>query len=207
MGADQWPALGRGLLGPQRYRQGRRHQANHAVPQPKSRASWRSRLPPSLSGRSGVSSVRPAPAGGRRDPPVRPLGVQRRRCRAGHGLLHSRRVSTLPAPVHAFQQMLVENGVMLRNYWCSVSGKEQEKRFRSRLTDPMRRWSFRPPIWITDPLGGPQPGPRTRCSHAPIFQETSGAWSRPKTRRARASTYAGVLPRGRTIAGGTSSHS
>ena len=38
-----------------------------------------------------------------------------------------------------FEQMLAEDGIMLRKYWFSVSGKEQEKRFRSRMTDPMRR--------------------------------------------------------------------
>ena len=43
-----------------------------------------------------------------------------------------------------FEQMLIEDGVMLRKYWFSVSGKEQEKRFRSRLTDPMRRWKLSP---------------------------------------------------------------
>ena len=43
-----------------------------------------------------------------------------------------------------FEQMLMEDGVMLRKYWFSVSGKEQEKRFHSRLTDPMRRWKLSP---------------------------------------------------------------
>jgi polyphosphate kinase len=43
-----------------------------------------------------------------------------------------------------FEQLLVEDGIMLRKYWFSVSGREQEKRFRSRLTDPMRRWKLSP---------------------------------------------------------------
>jgi len=43
-----------------------------------------------------------------------------------------------------FEQMLMEDGIMLRKYWFSVSGKEQERRFRSRLTDPMRRWKLSP---------------------------------------------------------------
>ena len=42
------------------------------------------------------------------------------------------------------EQMLIEDGIMLRKYWFSVSGKEQEQRFRSRLTDPMRRWKLSP---------------------------------------------------------------
>lgn len=43
-----------------------------------------------------------------------------------------------------FEQMLIDDGILLRKYWFSVSDKEQEKRFRSRLTDPMRRWKLSP---------------------------------------------------------------
>ncbi|RRD07404.1 polyphosphate kinase 2 [Arachnia propionica] len=43
-----------------------------------------------------------------------------------------------------FEQMLIEDGILLRKYWFSVSDKEQEKRFRSRMTDPMRRWKLSP---------------------------------------------------------------
>lgn len=43
-----------------------------------------------------------------------------------------------------FEQMLMEDGIMLRKYWFSVSGKEQDRRFRLRLTDPMRRWKLSP---------------------------------------------------------------
>ncbi len=43
-----------------------------------------------------------------------------------------------------FERMLVEDGVLLRKYWFSVSDAEQEKRFRSRLDDPMRRWKLSP---------------------------------------------------------------
>ena len=43
-----------------------------------------------------------------------------------------------------FEQMLMEDGIMLRKYWFSVSGKEQQRRFHSRLTDPMRRWKLSP---------------------------------------------------------------
>ena len=40
--------------------------------------------------------------------------------------------------------MLVDDGIMLRKYWFSVSDQEQEARFKSRLTDPMRRWKLSP---------------------------------------------------------------
>ena len=43
-----------------------------------------------------------------------------------------------------FERMLVEDGILLRKYWFSVSDSEQERRFRSRLSDPMRRWKFSP---------------------------------------------------------------
>ena len=43
-----------------------------------------------------------------------------------------------------FERMLIDDGIMLRKYWFSVSDKEQEKRFRSRLTDPMRQWKLSP---------------------------------------------------------------
>src|SRR3954453_9871360 len=38
-----------------------------------------------------------------------------------------------------FERMLVEDGILLRKYWFSVSDEEQERRFESRLHDPMRR--------------------------------------------------------------------
>ncbi len=43
-----------------------------------------------------------------------------------------------------FERMLIDDGILLRKYWFSVSDKEQEKRFRSRMTDPMRRWKLSP---------------------------------------------------------------
>lgn len=43
-----------------------------------------------------------------------------------------------------FEQMLIDDGILLRKYWFSVSDREQEKRFKSRLTDPMRRWKLSP---------------------------------------------------------------
>ena len=43
-----------------------------------------------------------------------------------------------------FERMLIEDGIMLRKYWFSVSDDEQERRFRSRMTDPMRRWKLSP---------------------------------------------------------------
>ncbi|MEU4428598.1 polyphosphate kinase 2 [Actinoplanes sp. NPDC024001] len=43
-----------------------------------------------------------------------------------------------------FERLLVEDGILLRKYWFSVSDHEQERRFRARLKDPMRRWKLSP---------------------------------------------------------------
>ena len=43
-----------------------------------------------------------------------------------------------------FERALVEEGILLLKYWFSVSDVEQEKRFRSRNDDPMRRWKLSP---------------------------------------------------------------
>src|SRR5215217_122944 len=43
-----------------------------------------------------------------------------------------------------FERLLIEDGVLLRKYWFSVSDAEQERRFASRLQDPMRRWKLSP---------------------------------------------------------------
>ena len=42
------------------------------------------------------------------------------------------------------ERMLVEDGILLRKYWFSVSDAEQQRRFESRLTDPLRRWKLSP---------------------------------------------------------------
>lgn len=43
-----------------------------------------------------------------------------------------------------FEQMLIEDGIILRKYWFSVSDDEQLRRFKSRLNDPVRRWKLSP---------------------------------------------------------------
>ena len=43
-----------------------------------------------------------------------------------------------------FEQMLVDDGIMLRKYWFSVSDREQLRRFKSRHGDPLRRWKLSP---------------------------------------------------------------
>ncbi|MBV9794757.1 MAG: polyphosphate kinase 2 [Actinobacteria bacterium] len=43
-----------------------------------------------------------------------------------------------------FERLLVEGGIRLRKYWFSVSDEEQQRRFESRLDDPLRRWKLSP---------------------------------------------------------------
>jgi polyphosphate kinase len=43
-----------------------------------------------------------------------------------------------------FEQMLIDDGILLRKYWFSVSDSEQLRRFRSRLHDPVRQWKLSP---------------------------------------------------------------
>jgi polyphosphate kinase 2 len=43
-----------------------------------------------------------------------------------------------------FEQMLIDDGILLRKYWFSVSEDEQLKRFKARLNDPLRRWKLSP---------------------------------------------------------------
>jgi polyphosphate kinase 2 len=43
-----------------------------------------------------------------------------------------------------FERLLIEDGILLRKYWFSVSDDEQLRRFRSRLDDPLRRWKLSP---------------------------------------------------------------
>ena len=43
-----------------------------------------------------------------------------------------------------FENMLQDDGIILRKYWFSVSDAEQLRRFRARLNDPVRQWKLSP---------------------------------------------------------------
>jgi len=43
-----------------------------------------------------------------------------------------------------FEEMLVRSGVYLLKYWFSVNDAEQEKRFRERMQNPIKRWKLSP---------------------------------------------------------------
>lgn len=44
------------------------------------------------------------------------------------------------APV--FEQLLVDDGILLFKYWLTVDQSEQEERFAERLQDPLKRWKL-----------------------------------------------------------------
>jgi len=41
-----------------------------------------------------------------------------------------------------FEQMLIDDGILLRKYWFSVSEDEQLRRFKARRSDPVRQWKL-----------------------------------------------------------------
>jgi len=43
-----------------------------------------------------------------------------------------------------FERMLVRSGTIVLKYWFSVSDEEQEKRFKNRISNPLKRWKFSP---------------------------------------------------------------
>ena len=43
-----------------------------------------------------------------------------------------------------FERMLVRSGTIVLKYWFSVSDEEQEIRFKSRISNPLKRWKFSP---------------------------------------------------------------
>jgi polyphosphate kinase 2 len=41
-----------------------------------------------------------------------------------------------------FEKQMVENNIILVKFWLEVSNKEQERRFRARIDDPLRQWKL-----------------------------------------------------------------
>ena len=46
------------------------------------------------------------------------------------------------API--FEQMLIDDGILLFKYWLTVDQAEQEERFAERLSEPLKRWKLSP---------------------------------------------------------------
>ena len=43
-----------------------------------------------------------------------------------------------------FEQILVQDGILLLKYWFSINDDEQEKRFQERIDNKERRWKMSP---------------------------------------------------------------
>ena len=43
-----------------------------------------------------------------------------------------------------FEEMLIKSGIILIKYWFSVSDDEQERRFKERIDNPIKRWKLSP---------------------------------------------------------------
>src|SRR6476620_1617756 len=41
-----------------------------------------------------------------------------------------------------FEQQMIEGGIILIKFWLEVSNKEQERRFKARIDDPLRQWKL-----------------------------------------------------------------
>jgi polyphosphate kinase 2 len=70
-----------------------------------------------------------------------------------------------------FERLLVEDGILLRKYWFSVSDAEQERRFRARLEDPMRR-----PLDGTGRAAADRSRSRGQCRARRPAAEDLGGW-------------------------------
>lgn len=42
------------------------------------------------------------------------------------------------------EKFVIESGIILIKYWLEVSNKEQERRFKARIDDPVRQWKLSP---------------------------------------------------------------
>ncbi|MFH5250401.1 polyphosphate kinase 2 [Burkholderia semiarida] len=46
--------------------------------------------------------------------------------------------------VPEFEKMLVRSGIQIVKYWFSITDREQEMRFQSRIEDPLKQWKLSP---------------------------------------------------------------
>jgi polyphosphate kinase 2 len=60
------------------------------------------------------------------------------------GYASDKEVERFLANVPKFENWLVESGVILVKLWLEVGMKEQDRRFRARIEDPLRQWKLSP---------------------------------------------------------------
>jgi polyphosphate kinase 2 len=60
------------------------------------------------------------------------------------GYASAAQVDAFLKAVPTFEQLLVDDGILLFKYWLAADQDEQEQRLRERLDDPMKRWKLSP---------------------------------------------------------------
>lgn len=60
------------------------------------------------------------------------------------GFATEQQVAQFLAQVPTFENMLVDDGILLFKYWLCCDQEQQEKRFAERLKDPLKRWKISP---------------------------------------------------------------
>ncbi|WEK45310.1 MAG: polyphosphate kinase 2 [Candidatus Andeanibacterium colombiense] len=60
------------------------------------------------------------------------------------GFASDAQIAKFLGQVPAFEQQLVDDGILLFKYWLACDQKEQEKRLADRFEDPLKRWKLSP---------------------------------------------------------------
>jgi len=60
------------------------------------------------------------------------------------GFCNDTQYNKFMAQVPEFEHMLYEDGTVIIKFWFSISKDEQLRRFKSRLSTPLKRWKFSP---------------------------------------------------------------
>lgn len=60
------------------------------------------------------------------------------------GYASAEQVEAFLKAVPAFEQLLVDDGILLFKYWLAADQAQQEARLRERLEDPLKRWKLSP---------------------------------------------------------------
>lgn len=60
------------------------------------------------------------------------------------GFCNSDQYERFMQQVPEFEHMLYESGTKIIKFWFSVSAKEQDRRFKRRLKNPLKKWKFSP---------------------------------------------------------------
>lgn len=89
------------------------------------------------------------------------------------GFCDDHQYSEFMSQVPEFEHMLYEDGLIIIKFWLSISKDEQEKRFSSRMKNPLKRWKFSPvdqkgqELWGTYSRFKEQMYSKTHTSYSP----------------------------------------